>query len=140
MTSISKKFKKTLALGGLRAAMRWLNDRVPYRYTAIFAFEGQTLRNVCLIYKEVSNITTCSNQSITESYCMYIHRSGEHFKVEESALDKRVEEHPKRRSIQCYYGIPLFSAEGKMVGTVCDFDKTPVRVSEAVAQAMADVA
>jgi hypothetical protein len=46
MTSISEKFKKILAPGGLEAAMRWLNDRVPYRYTAIFAFEGDILRNV----------------------------------------------------------------------------------------------
>ena len=140
MTSISEKFKRTLALGGLQAAMRWLNDRVPYRYTAIFAFEGDILRNICLIDKENSNITHCSDQSITESYCMYIHRSGERFNVEESALDKRVEEHPKRRSIQCYYGIPLFSSEGKMLGTVCHFDSMPVRVTEAVAEALDDLA
>ena len=140
MISISQKFKRTLALGGLREAMRWLNDRVPYRYTAIFAFEGETLRNVCLIDKEDSNITHCPDQSITESYCMYIHRSGEHFNVEESTRDKRVEEHPKRRSIQCYYGIPLFSTEGKMLGTVCHFDSMPVRVTEAVAEALDDLA
>jgi hypothetical protein len=140
MSSISEKFKKTLAAGGLDAAMRWLNDRVPYRYTAIFAFEGEMLRNICLVDKENSAITHCSDQSITESYCMYIHRSGEHFKVEESALDKRVEDHPKRRSIQCYYGIPLFSAEGKMLGTVCHFDSMPVRVTEAVAEALDDLA
>jgi hypothetical protein len=53
--------------------MRWLNDRVPYRYTAIFAFEGEMLHNICLIDKDNSTITNCSDQSITESYCMYIH-------------------------------------------------------------------
>lgn len=140
MVSIAQKFKGILAAGGLRAAMRWLNDRVPYRYTAIFAFEGEMLRNICLIDKQNSNITNCSDQPITESYCMYIHRSGEHFKVEESALDQRVEEHPKRGSIHCYYGIPLVSAEGKMLGTVCHFDLMPVRVPEAVAQALDDLA
>ena len=77
MSIIAEKFKMSLAFGGVDAAMRWLNDRVPYRYTAIFAFDGEMLRNISLIDKENSNITHCSDQSITESYCMFIHRSGE---------------------------------------------------------------
>jgi hypothetical protein len=140
MISISGKFKKTLAVGGLRAAMQWLNDRVPYRYTAIFAFDGEMLRNICLIDKQNLDITKCSDQPITESYCMYIRRSRESFQVEQAGLDERVEGHPKRRSIQCYYGIPLFDADGKILGTVCHFDSMPVRVTETVAEALDDLA
>lgn len=120
--------------------MRWLNDRVPYRYTAIFAFDGEMLRNICLIDKDDANITQCSDQPITESYCMYIHRSRERFNVEQALLDARVEGHPKRRIVQCYYGIPLFSMEGKMLGTVCHFDRRPVRVTEEIAEALDDLA
>jgi hypothetical protein len=40
--------------------MRWLNDRVPYRFTAIFAFDVDVLRNICLIDKE--------NQKSTSEY------------------------------------------------------------------------
>jgi GAF domain-containing protein len=140
MTGIAQKFKTTLEAGGLGAAMRWLNERVPYRYTAIFAFEGETLRNICLVDKENSSITKCSDQPITESYCMYIHRSRERFNVEQALLDKRVEGHPKRRNVQCYYGIPLFDSEGRMLGTVCHFDARPARVTEAVAEALDDLA
>ena len=56
----------TLEAGGLWAAMRWLNDREPYRYTVIFAFDGDMLRNICLIDKESQNITNCSDQPITD--------------------------------------------------------------------------
>jgi hypothetical protein len=140
MSSISEKFKTTLKADGLGAAMRWLNDRVPYRYTAIFAFDGEMLRNICLIDKDNSKITNCSDQPITESYCMYIHRSRERFSVEQALLDQRVEEHPKRHSVQCYYGIPLFGSEGKMLGTVCHFDSMPVRVTEEIAEALDDLA
>jgi GAF domain-containing protein len=139
-TGIAEQFKTTLAAGGLDAAMRWLNDRVPYRYTAVFAFEGEMLRNVCLIDKENPNITNCSDQPITESYCMYIRRSRERFNVEQALLDKRVEQHPKRRNVQCYYGIPLFASEGEMLGTVCHFDSMPLRVTESVAEALDDLA
>ena len=140
MSSVVGKFKMTLQADGLRAAMRWLNDRVPYRFTAIFAFNGDMLRNICLIDKENQNIAHCSDQPITESYCMYIHRSGESFNVEEALLDDRVAVHPKRESVQCYYGIPLFGSEGKILGAVCHFDNMPVRVTEDVATVLDDLA
>jgi GAF domain-containing protein len=140
MSVIAAKFEMTLKAEGLRAAMRWLNDRVPYRFTAIFAFEGDMLRNVCLIDKENQSINNCSDQPITASYCMYVHRSAERFCVEEASLDERVVDHPKRENIQCYYGIPLFDAKGKMLGTVCHFDSMPLRVTEEVALALDDLA
>jgi hypothetical protein len=49
MSSVVGKFKMTLQADGVRAAMRWLNDRVPDRFTAIFAFDGDMLHNICLI-------------------------------------------------------------------------------------------
>jgi hypothetical protein len=140
MSSVVGNFKMTLQADGLRAAMRWLNDRVPYRFTAIFAFDGDMLRNICLIDKENQNIAHCADQPITESYCMYIHRSGESFSVEKALLDKRVAVHPKRESVQCYYGIPLFGSEGKILGTVCHFDNTPVRATDDVATVLDDLA
>jgi len=140
MSGIVGKFKMILKSDGLWAAMSWLNDRVPYRFTAIFAFDGDVLRNICLIDKENQNITHCSDQPITESYCMYIHRSGEPFSVEKSSLDKRVAIHPKRQSVQCYFGIPLFGSTGKILGTVCHFDSMPVRVTEDVAAVLDDLA
>jgi GAF domain-containing protein len=140
MIGIAENFKTTLKADGLGAAMRWLNDRVPYRYTAIFAFDGEMLRNICLVDKDNSNITHCSDQPITESYCMYIHRSHERFNVEHALQDERVEGHPKQQSFQCYYGIPLFGSKGKMLGTVCHFDNMPVRVTEEIAEALDDLA
>lgn len=119
--------------------MKWLNGRVPYRFTAVFAFEGDFLRNVCLVDKENPAITSCSEQPITDSYCVYIRRSRERFGVEHAMLDKRVEDHPKRRIFQCYYGIPLFNLEGKIIGTVCHFDKEPVQVTEDCASTLDDV-
>jgi GAF domain-containing protein len=71
---------------------------------------------------------------------MYIHHSGERFSVEEASQDGRVASHPKRQSVQCYYGIPLYDANGRLLGTVCHFDSMPVRVTEEVATALDDLA
>jgi hypothetical protein len=42
--------------------------------------------------------------------------------------------------VQCYYGIPLFGSEGKILGTVCHFDNTPVRATDDVATVLDDLA
>lgn len=129
-----------MAADGLWAAMRWLNATAPYRFTAIFAFEGDMLHNLCLIDKEDPGITHCADQPITESYCIYIHRSGEQFCIEQALHDHRVHGHPKQRSYQCYYGIPLLGADGRLLGTVCHFDTTAVPVSGDVVTALDDLA
>ena len=128
VSSLVGEFKTTLKADGLRAAMRRLNDRVPYRFTAIFAFDGDMLRNICLIDKTNQSITNCSDQPITESYCMYIHRSGERFSVEESS--RWTNESQLIPSVKVFSVTTAFhclAPKGKMLGTVCHFDNTPVR-------------
>jgi hypothetical protein len=138
--SLSRQFKATIKEHGLRAAMRLLNAKVPYRYSAIFAFNGYMLRNICLIDKEDQTVTGCSDQPITDSYCIYVQRSNEKFGVEEALLDRRVEGHPKRGVYQCYYGAPLYGVNGKMLGTVCHFDSAPIHPSAEVATDLDDLA
>ena len=135
-----ESFTKTLEVDGVVAALRWLNDRVAYRFTAIFAFEGDMLRNVCLVDKQNSETDHCSDQPITESYCIYIHRSGESFGVEHATIDARVAGHSKRRSYQCYYGIPLVDGGGRLRGTVCHFDPAPIHLTEDVVSILDDLA
>ena len=139
MAGTRKEFEITLRAEGLSMAMRWLNDRVPYRYSAVFRFNGDILHNICLIDKEDPDTSNCPDQPLTESYCMYIRRSRLGFNVEEASLDSRVEGHPKRLTCQSYYGIPLYDTNGQMLGTVCHFDRVPVRVTEEIASALDDL-
>src|SRR6202167_6437908 len=104
MSNIVGDFNTTLQAEGLRAAMRWLNSRVPYRFTAIFAFDGDMLRNVCFVDKEDPDVTTCMDQPILDSYCTYIHRSGKTFSVERASTDGRAVGHSKRKSYRSSYG------------------------------------
>ncbi len=133
-------FRRIVAAQGLWHAMRWLNGRVPYRYTAIFRFDGDMLRNICLVDKQDPTIATCEDQPITESYCVYIHRSGKDFSVEDAPKDSRVADHPKRRSFACYYGVPLLGSSGRLLGTVCHFDIFPTRITDGVVSALDDLA
>jgi GAF domain-containing protein len=132
-------FRSTLKADGLVTALLWLNDRVPYRFTAVFAFEGDMLRNVCLVDKKSQTTVQCGDQPITDSYCIYIHRSQDRFSVQDAEGDSRVADHPKRSSYQCYYGIPLLDSSGRLRGTVCHFDHAPVHLTEDVVSILDDL-
>ncbi len=140
MPSVVNTFKSHLRDSGLLSAMRWLNGTVPYRFSAIFGFDGDTLTNVCLVDKGDPAVTQCSSQPITESYCVYIQRSAKQFVVENSLNDDRVSAHPKQSSFHSYYGVPLFSESGKMLGTVCHFDFAAMRPTAAVAEILDELA
>ena len=76
------QFRRTLKSDGLWAGMRYLNRLSPYRYSAVFRFEGAMLRNVCLVDREESAVRNCPEMPVTESYCVYVRESGEEFGVE----------------------------------------------------------
>jgi hypothetical protein len=58
--------------------------------------------------------------------------------VEEASLDKRVALHPKVFSATTAFH--CLTRKEKMLGTVCHFDRMPVRVTEEVATALDDLA
>jgi GAF domain-containing protein len=138
--STPAEFKARINKDGLWAALRWLNARVPYRYSAVFAFDRDMLRSLCLVDKTDPSITRCPDQPITESYCLYVQRTSTRFSVEEALVDPRVTDHPKRASYQCYYGVPLFSTDGKILGTICHFDIMPRAVTPQIAETLDQLA
>jgi GAF domain-containing protein len=135
-----EKFRETFQQEGLWTALRWLNEQAPYRFTAVFRFDRDMLRNVCLVDKQNAHVRRGPDQPITDSYCIYIHRTGERFCLEGSLTDSRVERHPKRRHYQCYYGVPLFDRDNRLIGTVCHFDTEPVKVTDSVVTTLDDLA
>jgi GAF domain-containing protein len=139
MTRI-ETFQETVRQHGLWAAVHWLNQQVPYRFTAIFRFDGDILRNVCLVDKQDLEVTHCPDQPVTDSYCIYIQRSSESFCVDQSLTDPRVVAHPKRERYQSYYGVPLFDRKNRLLGTICHFDTTPVEVTDDIVATLDDLA
>jgi GAF domain-containing protein len=138
--TFARRFQELTADADLWTALRELNAQIPYRYSAVFRFAGDDLRNVCLVDKRDPDVRRGPDQPITDSYCIFIKRSGKEFATEDSQRDARVEEHPKREAFHSYYGIPLIGRDGTLLGTVCHFDADPVRVTEAVVSSLDDVA
>ena len=118
-----------LQKGGIRVALRYLNSRTPHRLTAVFRFEGGTLRNLHLIDRLDPQVERCPDLPVLESYCLYVRDSGCTFLTEDALQDTRVAGHPKQRLVQSYCGVPLYDAE-ELFGTICHFDYRSIPFSK----------
>ncbi|HEU4561749.1 MAG TPA: GAF domain-containing protein [Longimicrobium sp.] len=118
-------FREILRADGVRAALQDLNRLSVHRFTALFRFEGGTLRNLHMIDRDDPTVERCPDQPVLESYCIYVRRTAETFITEDSPNDERVAGHSKQQTVRSYCGIPLFEEDGTLFGTICHFDFEP---------------
>lgn len=130
VTAIVHQVRVTLRVEGVRPALELLNRASAHRFTALFRFEGETLRNLHLIDRDDPSVQRCPDMPVLESYCVYVRDTAGRFLVERSLEDARVEGHPKQRSVQSYCGLPLFDGRGELFGTICHFDFEPIPFTE----------
>lgn len=123
------RFRAVLRGEGVRPALRFLNGHSAHRFTALFRFEGDTLRNLHLIDREDPSVERCPDLPVLESYCVFVRRERRAFQTEDSLTDPQVEGHPKQKQVRSYCGIPLFTEDGELFGTICHFDFDPVPYS-----------
>lgn len=110
---------------GIRAALELVNRHSGHRFTALFRFEGGTLRNLHLIDRDDPTVERSPDLPVLESYCVYVRNTAQTFVTNDSMNDPRVDGHPKQKSVQSYCGIPLVEPDGTLFGTMCHFDYEP---------------
>ncbi len=117
-------FSSTLNDQGAAAALAYLNEAVPHRYTAAYRVEGDMLRNVFLHDKKGEvRPEFLAVVPLETSFCQFVLRDGS-FRTEDSARDSRLDGHPYQGVMVCYHGVPLIDGDGELVGTLCHFDVT----------------
>ena len=124
------RFRSVIEKDGLTEAVRFLNGVCRHRFTAVFRFDGGTLRNVCLVDREDPGADAFPDQSVLDSYCVFVRDSRSSFAVEDAPTDGRVDGHPKQHTVRSYCGIPLMDDDGTLVGTICHFDYDAVHFTQ----------
>ena len=123
------QFRSAFEVGGLYGALRFLNSRTSYRYTAIYRLEGQMMRNIHLYDRRGENPTNLSEVPLGDSFCQFV-LADNGFNTGNSGADERLVGHAYRGIMNSYFGLPLSRKPGTIYGTLCHFDFEPMAISE----------
>ena len=115
-------FTSILRAGGPAAALAYLNEAVPHRYSAIYRMDGSKLENLFLHDKQGElRPEFLAVVPFEVSFCQFVLRDGS-FRTDDSAKDARLDGHPYQGVMVCYHGTPLVDLRGELMGTLCHFD------------------
>ncbi len=123
--AVAANIQEALDGEGLPGVVRYLNAKVPHRYTGMFLKDGPLLVNVALFDKQVPNPPLWEPFPVEDSFCSVVIASGHPLTIHEAVHDSRSEvmRHNAAKIVQAYCGIPLLDAEGVTRGTLCHFDE-----------------
>ena len=120
-----RQFDAILSASGVRAALAWLVGLTDYRFIAIFRFEAGQATAAVFHDRENPEQLTTDEVPDTATYCCYVRDSRGVFSVADAAADPHTAAHPARDAVRAYCGVPLLTAEGELLGTLCHYDLLP---------------
>jgi len=115
---------------GPDAALAYLNKGVPHRYTAVYRFDGDLLRNVLLCDKlDKVRPDFLLAVPFKHSFCQFVLRD-QAFRTEDSRQDRRLDGNPYQGVVISYHSVPLTMDEGTLWGTLSHFDMHSLALPE----------
>jgi GAF domain-containing protein len=123
-TADLQRLTSALNSGGLPAALRLLNARTPFRFTGVYRFDGDTLRNVALFDRWTPALTRGHDAPMNETFCAITAGTNEPLEVTDGHHDPRFP-WMQANAVESYCGTPIRDAGGHAVGTLCHFDLKP---------------
>ncbi|GAA4345821.1 hypothetical protein GCM10023165_30200 [Variovorax defluvii] len=119
-----------LRADGPVAALAYLNEGVPHRYSAVYRFAGLKLQNVILHDKLGDRRPQyLATVPFDQSFCQYVRRDSA-FRTDDSTADPRLEGHPYQGVVVSYHSVPLVSEAGVLWGTLSHFDMAPLPLAD----------
>lgn len=129
-SALVARVEDALSRGELRVALKILNGAAGLRYTAVYRFDGESLKSLALFDREAIGVQIWPDIPVRDSYCTFLRRQLV-FVTENAAIDPLVAGHPKQGVIFSYCGAALRGPDGKPWGSICHFDLVPHTVSPA---------
>ncbi len=125
-----QRFVEVTMAEGVPGGLRLLNQRVPHRYTALYALRGGVLKNLFLYDKAgEARPEFLEEVPIGDSFCQFVLRDG-CFLTSDTGSDHRLDGHAYQGVLRAYHGVPLVGDDGELFGTLCHFDARECDLSE----------
>jgi hypothetical protein len=115
------EFSAVLRQQGAHAALKYLNGRTPHRYTGVFRFDGNQLRNEVLHDRYEPHLKQGEDAPMEATYCSLVGRQQAPLQINDATTDARVKGLIDTPVIS-YCGVLIRDAQGKAFGTLCHYD------------------
>jgi hypothetical protein len=113
--------RRALVDRDIHYVLRLLNDRVSYRFTAIYKLAGSVLRAQHAYDRTSEYRTWLMVVPLERSFCQYAIERGE-FMTSSVSEDTRLADKPFAGMVEAYYGQLLLRPDGSPYGTFIHFD------------------
>ncbi len=134
------QFRSILIEDGIRAALMFLNSLTDHRFTALYRFDDEVVRNLYFFDRQNPDVELSTDVPMMASYCVFVRNSGQPLIISDAPQDLRLEGHVARHEVQSYCAIPLLDMGGRMFGTICIFDYIPLPIEDGVVELMESIA
>jgi len=132
-------FTTLLQQQGVHAAMEYLNHRTPHRYTGLFRFDGEMLRNEVLFDRNQPSVRQGLDVPMAVTYCALVGQQEAPVNILDAATDPQAQ--GVDTPVISYCGVLIRDTQGQAYGTLCHYDMqrcqqrtTDVPLLEAAAQ------
>jgi hypothetical protein len=115
------EFTRSLQSNGVHAALAYLNNRTPHRFTGIYRYDGTTLRNIFLYDKFDNGVQRGDDAPMEATYCSLVVAGGGSLEIMDASTDERVMG-VVITPVVSYCGVLLVDRDGEPFGTLCHFD------------------
>ena len=116
--------RNLLATRGVCPALAMLNDRTPFRFTAIYKLDGDVMHAAHAFDRQSEYRSWLKVVPLGRSFCQHAVEHGE-FVTSHASLDQRLTNRPYAGMVESYYGRLLTKECGTPYGTFIHFDLEP---------------
>ena len=121
-TPFNDEIERALRSGGLHSVLRMLNARGTHRFTGIYRYDGEWLRNVALFDRWSAESTKGEDAPMQETFCAIVPSEGSVLEVLDGGSDQRFP-WMSENAVVSYCGALIRSESGEPFGTLCHFDE-----------------
>jgi len=120
-SSVVEAVGARLQEAGLHGALAFLNSRTPHRFTGVYRYDGEMLRNEALYDRYSPEALRGDDVPMPLAYCALVGERGEGLVFADAREDARFT-WKSGSPVVAYCGALLRDESGRPYGTVCHFD------------------
>lgn len=118
-------FTSLMDTDGIRSALYAVLRQSDYRFIGIFRFQGGKATSVVHVDRQDLSVLQASEVDDTATYCSFVRDGQRPFVTSNASTDVRTASHVARDTVLSYCGVPIVTAGGELIGTLCHYDLTP---------------